>query len=170
MAEPRQNVIVVGAGVAGIATAREIAAKLDTDRFHLIVVNPRPYFVHLPGLIRTVVTTEGSLEKEIFMPWGDALRGKGEVKVGKVVSFTETKEGGEVVLRDGERLPYAALVLAPGTLWEGPLNLPDDPDVIEEHLHFWRAKIETANSYVLAGGGAIGLGTSPSPPTVAPSI
>lgn len=157
MAEPRQNVIVVGAGVAGIATAREIAAKLDTDRFHLIVVNPRPYFVHLPGLIRTVVTTEGSLEKEIFMPWGDALRGKGEVKVGKVVSFTETKEGGEVVLRDGERLPYAALVLAPGTLWEGPLNLPDDPDVIEEHLHFWRAKIETANSYVLAGGGAIGL-------------
>lgn len=158
MSDKRQNIVILGGGAAGISIAREIAPKLDTTRYRLIVVNPRPYFAHLPALIRTVVTAEGKLEDEILMDYGDFLHGKGEVKIGKVASFTSTKEGGEVVLSDGEKVPYSVLVLAPGSLWEGPLALPDQPEDVLQHINSWRARIENADSILLAGGGSVGIG------------
>ncbi|KAJ3518632.1 hypothetical protein NMY22_g13576 [Coprinellus aureogranulatus] len=157
MSEKRQNIVILGGGAFGVATAREIAPKLDMTRYRLIVINPRPYFAHLPGLIRTVVTAEGKLEEQILMEYGNFLNGKGEVKIGKVASFTSTKEGGEVVLSDGEKVPYSVLVLAPGSLWEGPLALPDEPEEVLQHINAWRAKFEKADSILLAGGGSVGI-------------
>ncbi|KAF5313576.1 hypothetical protein D9611_010179 [Ephemerocybe angulata] len=152
-----KNIIILGGGAFGLATARELVTKLDTTRFKLILITSRPYYVHLPGLIRTVVTAEGALEKQVLMPYANSLKGKGEVKVASVVSFTSTKEGGEVELSTGERLPYSVLVLAPGAIWEGPLNLPEEPAAVLEHINAWRAKIENANSILLVGGGAVGI-------------
>jgi NAD(P)H-nitrite reductase large subunit len=166
MSKERQNIVILGAGAFGVATAREIAPKLDTTRYRLIVINPRPYYVHLPGFIRTSVTAEGKLEEQVLIEYGNFLNGKGELKIAKVASFTSTKEGGEVVLSSGEKVPYSVLVVAPGSLWEGPLGLPDEPEEVTQHINEWRAKIERADSILLAGGGSVGIGEyTPTPVT-----
>ncbi|KAF6755655.1 hypothetical protein DFP72DRAFT_1169486 [Ephemerocybe angulata] len=152
-----RNIVILGGGTFGITAARKIAAKVDTTRYKVIVVTPRPYYVHLPGLIRTLVTSDGALEKQIFMPYGSTLNGKGDVVVANAVSFTETKEGGEISLSNGECISYSGLVLAPGTKWEGALSLPDEPSAILEHIKSWREKIRNAASILLVGGGAVGV-------------
>ncbi|RXW14404.1 hypothetical protein EST38_g11448 [Candolleomyces aberdarensis] len=155
----RKNIVIVGGGPFGASVAKGLssASSFDTTRYRLILVTPRPFFVHLPALIRTAVTSAGSLEDEILMPYDDFMKGKGEVKVGTVASFSEGKEGGEVVLQSGEKIPYSVLVLTPGSIWEGPLNLPESESDIRRHFGTWRQTIEKANDIVLVGGGSVGI-------------
>ncbi|KAJ2932783.1 hypothetical protein H1R20_g4313, partial [Candolleomyces eurysporus] len=155
----RKNVVIVGGGPFGASVAKGLssASNFDTTRYRLILITPRPFFVHLPALIRAAVTSVGSLEDEILMPYDDFMKGKGEVKVGTVASFSEGKEGGEVVLQSGEKIPYSVLVLTPGSIWEGPLNLPESESDIRRHFGTWRQTIEKANDIVLVGGGSVGI-------------
>jgi len=152
--------VIVGGGAFGLAVARSIILKLDTNRFRLIVITPRPFYVHLPALIRTSVTSTGDLEKEALMPYGESLGDKGEYKIGTVASIVvnkESKNSGEVVLGSGERVSFSALVLTPGSVWEGPLAIPESEADIKQHFNSWREKIGAAKSIVLVGGGAVGI-------------
>jgi hypothetical protein len=87
--------------------------------------------------------------------------GTGSVKHDTVVTV-ETGEkrgaGGAVRLASGESLTFAALVLAPGAMWEGPLDFPQGESTLATHLREWRARFEHARGVVLAGGGAVGIG------------
>lgn len=71
---------------------------------------------------------------------------------------SEKAEGGHVRLHNGELVPYDVLVLAQGSVWEGPLNLPRHKKEINEHLSSWRSDIQNSKHIVLAGGGAVGVG------------
>jgi apoptosis-inducing factor 2 len=66
--------------------------------------------------------------------------------------------GGAVHLAGGQKISYNVLVLAPGSLWEGPLNLPPTKAEIDSHLKTWRRKFQDAKSVMLAGGGPVGIG------------
>ena len=89
----------------------------------------------------------------------DWLDGKGEVKVGRVERVEGGGEkGGRVVLADGETLDYSVLVLATGSTWEGPLNLPDSQEDELASIKASRKQFEKANNIVLVGGGAIAIG------------
>ncbi|KAJ2917714.1 hypothetical protein MD484_g2705, partial [Candolleomyces efflorescens] len=155
----RKNIVIVGGGPFGASVAKAIssASNFDTTRYRLILVTSRPFFVHLPALVRTSVTSIGNLEDEVLMPYDNFLKGKGEVKVGTVTSFTEEKEGGEVTLESGEKIPYSVLVLTPGSIWEGPLNLPVSESDIRRHFATWRSTFEKATDIVLVGGGSVGI-------------
>ncbi|TFK24562.1 FAD/NAD(P)-binding domain-containing protein [Coprinopsis marcescibilis] len=159
MSKSLQNIIVLGGGTAGASTALGIvnSGKFNASTHRLILITPRSFYVQLPAVIRTSVTAEGDLEKRILMPYGDFLKGKGEVKVGKVVSFTSTETGGELTLQSGEKLDYSVLVLATGNTWPGALNLPEEEAKAVESLKAWRAKFEKATDVVLVGGGAVGI-------------
>jgi NADPH-dependent 2,4-dienoyl-CoA reductase/sulfur reductase-like enzyme len=158
--DKRQNVIIVGGGAAGASTARELSALLDPAKHRLILITARPHYTHLPGTIRMVVSSEEKLEERVFMPYvPDWLHGKGEVKVGRVESIEKSGEkGGRVVLADGETLDYSVLVLATGSTWEGPLNMPDSQEDELAAIKASRKQFEKANNIVLVGGGAIGIG------------
>ena len=158
--DKRQNVIIVGGGAAGASTARELSALLDPSKHRLILITARPHFTHLPGTIRMVVSSEEKLEDRVFMPYvPDWLHGKGEVKVGRVERVEGSGEkGGRVVLADGETLDYSVLVLATGSTWEGPLNLPDSQEDELASIKASRKQFEKANNIVLVGGGAIAIG------------
>ena len=168
----KQNVVIVGGGPTGVHTARQLLAKLASDRqasskYQVILVTARPIYFNLPGAIRMLVTAEGKLEDKIMMPYADALKVKGlqgEVKIGKVVSFTSgsdsSSEGGEVTLESGETISYSVLLLCPGSAWTSPLDFPDDEEGIHEHIRVWREKIAKAEKYLVVGGGAVGIGTS----------
>jgi NADH dehydrogenase FAD-containing subunit len=83
----------------------------------------------------------------------------GTFKEGQVVSIEKTNdESGVVHLASGESVPYDILVLSPGSIWEGPLNLPTTKPEIDAHLAEWRARFKDAKGIVIAGGGAVGVG------------
>ncbi|OSC98053.1 FAD/NAD-P-binding domain-containing protein [Trametes coccinea BRFM310] len=158
-----RNVVIVGGGWAGTLAARQLSAKLDASKYRIILVNDRPYFIHLIATARMTVTPEDKLEDKALVPFDRLFHnGNGTTKIGKVVSISETApgKGGKVILEDGEEIPYAALVLATGSIWSGPINFPQKDADVRAHISSWRNKYEKARHVVIVGGGAVGLETA----------
>ena len=157
----RQNVVVVGGGGAGAFVIQNLSAKLDPAKYNLILITPRPYFLHLIAAIRMVVTSEGKLEDRVAIPLDKTfVNGNGKMLVGKVVSISnEGEKGGHVTLASGETVDYSILVLATGSNWEGPLAIPDGKAELDKWVKTWRSKFEKAEDILLVGGGAVGVGT-----------
>lgn len=109
-------------------------------------------------VIRTLVTSQGGFEDlglntfdKLFLP-GKA----GEVVIGAVDHIDD----GSAHLADGRSLPYDYLVLATGTIWEGPLTLPVDRAETHQWIADWRQKFANARNIAIIGGGACGIGES----------
>jgi NADH dehydrogenase FAD-containing subunit len=156
----KKNIVIVGAGCAGTAIAASLSALLDPAKYRLILINSRPYSIHLPASARMVVSPSSNLEESIFVPL-DRLykKGNGETKVGivKSIEAKDGQNGGAVVLDSGERVSYQILVIATGSAWKGPLNLPEHEKDVLPHVNAWREKFANAKHIVLAGGGAVGI-------------
>lgn len=159
----RKSIVVVGGGASGATITRILSSKIDASTTSLTLVTARPFALHLPAAIRMTTTAEGKLEDTVLIPYDNLLvKNNGAIKVGRVTAIEQGKEsqaGGTVVLSTGERIHYDILVLAPGSEWDGPLAFPDDRAAVLEHIRSWRRKFENANGIVLAGGGAVGIGT-----------
>lgn len=126
-----KNVVVVGGGPAGLAAARLLSTKLGALGYNLILVNSRPFHVHLIAAIRMTVSDVDHLENSALLPFDKAFaNGVGSVKVGSVTSITENGagRGGIVTLADGQIVSYEFLVLAPGSVWNENLSLPNDKE------------------------------------------
>ncbi|KAL1676316.1 hypothetical protein EV122DRAFT_291979 [Schizophyllum commune] len=104
-----------------------------------------------------LTTSTDELEKTALVPLDKLFppNGVGSVKQGKVVGVEADKK--EVVLADGERVAYDALVLGTGSIWPEEFNFPEDPDRIPDHLAHWRGQIKDAKSVTIVGGGAVGV-------------
>jgi NADH dehydrogenase len=129
MARPR--IVIVGAGFAGFAAARELA-NLSRGGAEIVVVNPTDYFLYLP-LLPEVAT--GLLEpRRVTVPLATALPGA-RVVLGTVETFD--LDGRTVTLRDPEggrrTLGYHRLVMAMGSV----NKLLPVPGVVE-HAHGFR--------------------------------
>lgn len=86
----KQNVVVVGAGPAGIAIASGLSNKLDSFRYHVVLINLRPYAIPLPASLRPVVSEASKQEESALVPLDQLLKGNGETEVG-VVKFIQPK-------------------------------------------------------------------------------
>lgn len=155
-----KNVVVVGAGHAGTLLIQKLSAKLDRSKYNLILITPRPYFFHIIAGIRMVVTSEGKLEDRGVIPLDRTFtNGNGKMVVGKVVSISDVGEkGGHVTLDNGETVDYSILILASGSIWEGPLGVPDGKQELNQWVNKWRSKFEKAEDIMLVGGGTVGVG------------
>lgn len=157
----KKNVVVVGGGHAGASVARELSKKLNASQYNLILVTPRPFFVHLIAMARIPVSGADKLEDRALFGYEKLfINGNGSVKVGKVVAVNETEKGkgGEVVLEDGERISYATLVVATGSTWPAFIELPNTDSDARAQINSWREKIKKAQHVVIVGGGAVGIG------------
>lgn len=155
----KKNVVVVGGGFAGLAMVTELSKKLDKTRFNLVLITSRPYFVHILALARMTVADTDNLENLALIPY-DKLPQHVVQKVGTVTAIEEKApgEGGTVVLKNGERVPYAALVLATGSRFSGPFDLGDTDEEIRSSIKGWRRRYASAKHVVVVGGGAVGIG------------
>ncbi|KIM36348.1 hypothetical protein M413DRAFT_31768 [Hebeloma cylindrosporum] len=149
--QERQNIVIVGGGNVGISTFNALAGHLDATNSNLILITPRPYFTHLPAALRLVVTSEGKLEETVLMPFGDKHTGPNKkVLNAKVASIVDSDtKGRHVVLENGDKIDFSVLVLTPGSIWEGPINFPDDKEEHLEWINTWREKFAEANDIVL---------------------
>ncbi|KAI0671198.1 FAD/NAD-P-binding domain-containing protein [Trametes maxima] len=155
-----KNVVIVGAGWAGVCIARELSSKLNAAKYTITLVNERPYLIHLIAGARLVVAEEDHLEDKALIPYDRLFRGgNGTVKIGKVVSVHETApgKGGEVRLENGETLPYDALVFSTGSTWTGPLEFPQSEADVRAYINVWRGKCDKAKHVIVVGGGPLGL-------------
>ncbi|KZV69586.1 FAD/NAD-P-binding domain-containing protein [Peniophora sp. CONT] len=151
----KKDIVVVGGGGAGAMFVKEILRKFDRARYTLTLVNARPCYIYLPTTVRMAVTDHGNLEDVVLMPFDRLLGDAGTLVLGTVVAIEKQTpgQGGDVVLRDGTRLHYDALVLAPGTRLENPLDYPDSREDIQKYIGDWRQKIKDAEHIVFSGGG-----------------
>ncbi|EIN04058.1 FAD/NAD(P)-binding domain-containing protein [Punctularia strigosozonata HHB-11173 SS5] len=160
MPTDKQRIVVVGGGGAGSLLARSLSSKIDITKQSLTLVTARPFNVYLPGQCRTTVSDQGSLEKKTLFPYDRLFHnGKGTIRIAtaKAIERNASTVGGAVVLEGGESIGYDVLVLAPGSVWEGPLAYPNDPEGVESHLSIWRTNFAESTHIVLAGGGAVGI-------------
>ncbi|KAJ3522703.1 hypothetical protein NMY22_g11775 [Coprinellus aureogranulatus] len=153
-----KTVVIVGAGYAGLVIFNQLAKRLSKD-VNLVLVTPRPYFVHLPAAARLViskseVTQRGFVDKVLWPLTSRFNEGNKRTVYGKVVGVTDGDET-YVTLESGEKIEYTYLVLAPGSRWEGPLDLPDTKEETMKSLNGWFDRFEKANDIVLVGGGGI---------------
>ena len=152
------NVVVVGGGYGAIV-ARNISASLDTSSFNLILVNPRPYRIHLVATARMLVSDRDKLEDKALIPLDNIFHnGKGTLVQASVTSVEKEKTGGFVVLDNGEKLPFYVLVVATGSKWSGPVDFPSKPEDVTKWISEQRKKFKDAKNIVIAGGGSVGLG------------
>jgi len=155
------NVVVLGAGGAGAKVVNLLSAQLKPESYNLILIDTRPFYVHWPAMIRMVVTDQGHLEDSALIPLDkNFVGGNGTLLTGTATQIVPAKDGssgGEVVLASGEKVPYAVLVLATGSAYEGPLALPDSKPEVVQWTEEWRKTFENAKHVVLVGGGAVGI-------------
>jgi apoptosis-inducing factor 2 len=107
-------------------------------------------------VLRVLVTSEGNLENLALTPYDKLFKPNraGEVIFGSV----EKLEDGVVTLGGGRRIHYDWLVLATGSIWEGPLAFPPDRQEAQKWILDWRTKIASAKKIAIVGGGAVGIG------------
>lgn len=103
-----------------------------------------------------LVTSEGNFQDLALTPYDKVFQpGRpGEVIVGSV----EKLEDGLATLASGQKINYDWLVLATGTIWEGPLVFPQSLDEAHKWISEWRTKFGSAKKVVLVGGGSVGVG------------
>ncbi|KAI0927614.1 hypothetical protein AcV5_008101 [Taiwanofungus camphoratus] len=58
--EDKKSIAIVGGGYVGSLLARELSAKLDASKYDLIMINVRPYTIHLIAAARMTVFEEGA--------------------------------------------------------------------------------------------------------------
>lgn len=155
------TVVVIGGGGAGAPIVRGLSTELDPTKYEIILINCRPYFTHLVGCIRMIVSEREQLEDRILIPFDtNFVNGNGSLVVGTVMDIEEERRdgGGVVILDTGQRVQYDVLVMAPGSVWEGPLAMPNTFPELMDWLDGWRARIKKSDEIVLIGGGPVAIG------------
>jgi len=156
----KENVVIVGGGLAGTTVAKELSAKLDHSKYNLVMVEARPYLIWMLGGARMTVTTEKDAVNDYLFNYDKFFPdGKGTVKrarVEKIVPKGEG-EGGELELTGGETLRYKILVLATGSKWAGPIDFPESDTDIRQFVSQWQQRFKSAEDVVIVGGGAVGI-------------
>ena len=108
-----------------------------------------------------LVSSENQLEEKALMSYRSLLvNGNGVVVHEKAAAITcNGATGGGVVTTDaGKTYSYDVLVIASGSLWEGPLALPPTKAAAVEHVEKWRAFFKNCKGVAIGGGGAVGSG------------
>ena len=160
----RKNIVVVGGGGAGSILVRALLPRLDPRKHTLTLINPRPFYVHLPRTVRMAVDGSGAPERRVLRPLAELFHGVStdfaKLKIGWVVRIdgNTDKNGGHVALSTGERVHYDALVVSPGMRLDDPLAYPDTMEDATVYINKWRAKFANAGHIVFGGGGPVSVG------------
>lgn len=161
----KPNVIIVGAG-NGSVTAAKIAQTLDPASYNVLLIDARPHRLYLPATPRMLVSAADGLEHTALVKFDKLFKNSPHahfIQARVTAIHKGEKLGGSVILDNGEKLPFVALVLATGSLWGGPFAFPDTREETDTWIAARREEFKNAKSIAIVGAGAGGLGSiSPS--------
>ena len=75
MTDTRKNIVIVGGGGAGQMLVRALLPRLDPKKHSLTLINPRPFYIHLPRTVRMGVDGSGHPEKRVLRPLAEYFEG-----------------------------------------------------------------------------------------------
>lgn len=103
---PKQNIVIVGGGGAGVNAARALSRTLDFSKYELILINPLPYRIWLIATLRIVVSPHDELQKSSMVDYNKVfVHGNGKFVQGTVQSFVSHHGGGgTLTLESGEKV------------------------------------------------------------------
>jgi NADH dehydrogenase FAD-containing subunit len=153
----KKSVVIIGGGLGGTSIARNLSPKLPADKYELTIINPRPFAIWLPAMIRVSTTENNDIGDKALLPYTHLFQQNGTVVEGEVKTIKKETTGGSVVLDNGKEIKFDVLVLATGSIWEGPLKFGKTKEEIDEKLKAEREEIARATNIVLVGGGAVGI-------------
>ncbi|KAH7106181.1 FAD/NAD(P)-binding domain-containing protein [Auriculariales sp. MPI-PUGE-AT-0066] len=155
------NIVIVGGGgvAVGLLGLSQLGKKIDRSKYRIVLVNPRPFYVHLLVGARATVTSDGNFGERALLPFEGVLEEDDELVVGTAASIQrpDGATGGQVILENGVQVPFAILVLGTGSRWPDGLNWPNTKEEIRGWLADRYKRIADAKSIVVAGAGAVGL-------------
>jgi NADPH-dependent 2,4-dienoyl-CoA reductase/sulfur reductase-like enzyme len=160
-----RRIVVVGGGPAGVAAA--LAARQQDAAAEVVLINDEhhePY--EKPPLSKAVLTGKAAAhDAPIAGPKG--VVGSGVVLRGGTRVTAIDRAARAVVMEGGERIAYDALVLATGSInrvlpmfppgRKGIYYLRTEAEARALKMHLDQAKLDSANSLIVVGGGLIGL-------------
>lgn len=156
----RGPLVIVGAGQAALAAIAALRADAPDIPITLIGDEPhRPY--RRPPLSKTCLLDEDVSAEALALRPRDWFAGV-ELRLGRRVEAIE-REAGRVVLDDGARLPYEALLLATGTRARPlPAAIGGTLDGVHTLRHLADAQrlkdaLARARRLLVVGGGYVGL-------------
>lgn len=158
----QKTILIVGGGFAGVPAFNELSKHIDPNTDKLVLVNPRSHFIHLPAACRLVVSqTEPNYEDKVLLPFTARFNEANRKTIcAKVVSIHDDKDEANryVTLDNGDKVAYTYLLLAPGSIWEEPLDFPNTKEESVKKLKEWHDRFEKAKDIVLVGGGGVSFG------------
>jgi NADH dehydrogenase FAD-containing subunit len=175
---PRQRVVVLGAGFAGLFVARELAAHSKEDKTDVLLVSAAEYVEYVPGILRALV--DPAHADTLQSPLTEELAGCA-VLFGVVESIHYEGGGGggggksasggrgHVLVRSRysepgsppTSVPFDALVVATGSTYSAPIK--GDPGHVatlaqrQAQIAEGHADLASSKSVVILGGGPVGV-------------
>jgi NADH dehydrogenase FAD-containing subunit len=174
MASPVCNIVILGAGVAGVSLAHQLlrhvltplGLAVGTD-YRITLVAPSRDIYWKIGAPRAAANPSALPVDDLFMPIDAGFGQYNDTRFKFVEAKAEDLDPARTVIRarraDGEvmELLYDVLVVASGTSTKSPLfssnHTSKDTRAALEGLH---GKLETATSVVIVGGGPVGVETA----------
>ncbi|KAF9067915.1 hypothetical protein BDP27DRAFT_1448751 [Rhodocollybia butyracea] len=157
----KSTIVLVGAGLGGLALLEKLSTSINPDKHSLILIDARPALMHLISTLRLIVSDSDNLLEKAIHPYGThTFRNKFVGNASFIhASVTEIKFGdSELLLNNGQTVKYDVLVLATGSVWPRPIAFPNESrEAIIEHVKSRRAEFEKATNILLVGGGAVGI-------------
>ncbi|KAF9026132.1 hypothetical protein BDZ89DRAFT_1134995 [Hymenopellis radicata] len=135
----KRNIVVVG-GNFGAHVARSLSRSLDRTLYNLILINARPYRLHLIAAARMVVSDLDNLDTE-------------DTGFARYDKLFYNNNGTFICGTSGEKIDFSVLVLATGSIWGGPLAIPNGPEDVTRFIQGTRQMFKDAQNVVLVGGG-----------------
>ncbi|MCC2637131.1 MAG: NAD(P)/FAD-dependent oxidoreductase [Moraxellaceae bacterium] len=156
----KRRLIVIGNGMAGIRTVEELLA-LAPDRYAITVISSEPVVAYNRIMLSPVLAGEKRFEDIVTHPESWYAEHGVTLLAGFTVTDVRRKQR-EVVLADGQVLPYDRLVLATGsTPFIIPLPGHQHPDVLSfRDIHDVERMVRAAahkKRVAVIGGGLLGL-------------
>jgi NADH dehydrogenase FAD-containing subunit len=151
-----RNIIIIGASFAGYTAAKIIATSLPTNSpFRVVVIEPHSHFNFTWVFPRFCVVKDH--EHKAFIPYGKYISPE---LVHWVQGRVETVEHNQVLLTNGQKIPYEFLLVASGS--GATDGLPSRAGVDEKRdgvvlIREMQDKIEKSQNLVVVGGGAAGV-------------
>ncbi|CAE6418875.1 unnamed protein product, partial [Rhizoctonia solani] len=140
-------------GGAGVPLVQALQKHINSATHQIVVIEKRDYFAHWPALVRAAVTDDGSIDERGLVPNDRVFDSTIKVVRSNIKQITPA----EVITESDEVVPYEHLVLATGSIWTGPLALPDKRDDAVQHFKSFKKQLAAAEHILIVGGGSVGL-------------
>lgn len=148
----RNQIVIIGGGLAGTALAKELSKSKDD--LHITLVEPKEYY-EVPFAQLRALTDPGGFALDIRKPLVDLLPG-----VNIVQERAKGFDDESLTLENGATIPYDWLVLATGSrfdLWPflkgSELTISDRISSYQKHSN----EISDAKNVLIIGGGPVGV-------------